>query len=193
MKISQLTSKLRILSVNRFTHKNLNLNKVVVGEFTYGTPIIHNITGKYKTYIGNFCSISNNVHIIVDGNHRTDWISTYPFGELIEDLPKNEGHPTGNDVKIGNDVWIGKNVIILPGVHIGDGAVIGAGSIVTKDIASYEIVDGNPARHIRYRFTNEQIKLLEKIKWWNWPLEKIKANVNLLQSANIDEFLKKFK
>jgi len=133
------------------------------------------------------------VKIIVDGNHRIDWISTYPFGELIKDIPKNQGHPIGKgDIIIGNDVWIGMDVVILPGVQIGDGAVIGASSVVTKIVEDYELVSGNPAHHIKHRFTKAQIKALKRIRWWDWPIEKIKANANFLQSSNIDQFIKIF-
>ena len=94
---------------------------------------------------------------------------------------------------IGNDVWIGEHVLILPGVQIGDGAVIAAGSVVTKNVSDYEIVGGVPARHIRNRFTDERIRELKRIKWWDWPLDKIKENYQLLQSSNIDEFIEKFR
>jgi len=148
-------------------------------------------TNRYHVYIGKFCSISANVRIIVDGNHRLDWISTYPFGELIEKVAKNPGHPMGKgDIKIGNDVWIGIDALILPGVTVGDGAVIGAGSVVTKNVGDYEIVGGNPAQHIGYRFEMAQIKELKKLRWWDWPIEKIVKNINFLQSSEIDEFIK---
>jgi UDP-3-O-[3-hydroxymyristoyl] glucosamine N-acyltransferase len=86
-----------------------------------------------------------------------------------------------------------QNVLIVPGVQIGDGAVIAAGSVVTKNVSDYEIVGGNPARHIRNRFTDKQISDLKSIQWWDWPLDKIKANHQLLQSSNIDEFIEKFR
>jgi len=79
-------------------------------------------------------------------------------------------------IEIGNGVWIGTRVIVLPGVKIGDGAIIGAGSIVTKDVAPYSITAGNPAVHKKYRFKPEIIKELLKVKWWDWPVEKIKRN-----------------
>ena len=164
-----------------------------MGDYTYGKPIIFQWHENYRVVIGKFCSIAPNVKIIVDGNYRSDWVATYPFGELIKDIPKHPGHNKGKgDIIIGNDVWICRDVIILPGVQIGDGAVIGAGSIVTKNVYDYEIVAGNPARNIRYRFNEKQIKSLKNIKWWNWSIQKIKNNLNLLQSSNIEEFIKKF-
>jgi lipopolysaccharide transport system ATP-binding protein len=172
--------------------KNKQKN-IIIGEFTYGDPTIRMWTDKYKVKIGKFCSFSYNVTIIVDGNHRIDWISTYPFGKVISNIKENPGHPVGKgDIIIGNDVWIGYNALILPGVKIGDGAVIGANSVVTKNVDDYGIVAGNPARHIKYRFTQKQIESLKKIKWWDWPIEKIKANLDLIESHNIDEFIERF-
>jgi len=177
---------------NKFAGCISHQNNIHIDKFTYGSPQIYMWTNKYHVYIGKFCSIGDNVRIIVDGNHRTDWISTYPFGELIDDFPKNSGHPIGKgDTQIGNDVWIGRDVLILPGIIIGDGAVIGAGSVVTKNINHYEIVGGNPAKHIRHRFSEVQIKSLRIIQWWNWPIEQIIASAHLLQSPNIDEFINK--
>lgn len=92
--------------------------------------------------------------------------------------------------KIGNDVWIGSNVLIKGGVTIGDGAVVGMGSIVTKDVPPYAVVAGNPAKIIKYRCNDEQIKALLRIKWWDWPIELIKERKN--DFANIDDFIKKY-
>lgn len=180
-------------SVNGSSPDDLLSSNVHIGEFTYGKPEIFIWTNKYHVFIGKYSSIETNVKIIVDGNHNTHWISSYPFGELISGIPKNPDHPAGKgDILIGNDVWIGYGAIILPGVKIGDGAVIGAGSVVTKNIDDYEIVAGNPARHIRYRFSREKIEILKKIKWWDWPVEKIKENADILQSNNIDSLIFNF-
>jgi acetyltransferase-like isoleucine patch superfamily enzyme len=190
----KLLNTLRSFSRDQFTRNYVKQENVSVGEYTYGVPTIYNWTNKYKIILGKFCSIGTNVIIILDGNHRTDWISTYPFGHLIDGIAKNEGHPAGKgDIRIGNDVWIGSHVMILPGVSIGDGAVIGAGSVVTKNVDDYEIVAGNPAKHIRFRFRDDQISALKKIQWWNWDIEKIKSNIASIESENIDDFLKKFK
>lgn len=104
----------------------------------------------------------------------------------MPDVKRNPAHPAGKrDIHIGNDVWIGMDSIILPGVRIGDGAIIGAGSVVAKDVSDYEVVAGNPARHIRFRFTSGQIADLRRIAWRDWPIEQIKANAGVLQSGNI--------
>ena len=176
-----------------FRQRSAHQKNIQIGEFSYGDPHVWMFTDRYRLVIGKFCAISANVRIIVDGNHRPDWISTFPFGDLFQWAARNPGHPAGRgDMVIGNDVWIGLDVVILPGVQIGDGAVIAAGSVVTKNVGDYEIVGGNPARHIKNRFTDQQISDLKSIKWWDWPLDKIKANYQLLQSPNIDEFITRF-
>lgn len=190
----------RVMTIYNFMKKNLGFKEdsikdknLKIGDFTYGIPKIYIWNDKYHVVIGKFCSISKNVQIIVDGNHRTDWITTYPFGNILEDIPKNPCEAMGKgNIIIGNDVWIGMDVTILPGIKVGDGAVIGAGSMVTKNIKDYEIVAGNPARHVRYRFDKNQIKQLKKIRWWDWPIEKIKDEINMLESTDIEKFIKKY-
>lgn len=181
-----------INNYKKYFPKKTNFGNVFIDKYTYGEPLILDWTHKYKLEIGKFCSIAGNVQIILDGNHRSDWVSMYPF-YLIQGVTQREGHPLGKgDMKIGHDVWIGRGAIILPGVSIGNGAVVGAGSVVTKNVEAYSITAGNPARHIRYRFTYEQIEKLEKIQWWNWDIDKIKTNVSLLQSDDINSFINKF-
>jgi carbonic anhydrase/acetyltransferase-like protein (isoleucine patch superfamily) len=91
------------------------------------------------------------------------------FNEAPENLIKSP-------ICIGNDVWIGNDVIILSGVNVGDGACVGAGSVVTKDIPPYAIAVGVPARTVKYRFSEEVIEYLLKIRWWHWDDDKIKRN-----------------
>lgn len=90
---------------------------------------------------------------------------------------------------IGNDVWIGYDAIIMPGVKIGDGAIIGTRAVVTKDIPPYTIVGGVPAKPIRKRFDDKTIEKLLSIKWWNWDKEKIKQNIQSIQSGNINDLI----
>jgi acetyltransferase-like isoleucine patch superfamily enzyme len=166
-----------------------------VGEFTYGHGNI-NVRGwgeGYNVYIGKFCSIAENITIYVGGNHRHDRITTYPFGHIHQQVFNSfngEGHPSSKgDVVIGNDCWIGANVTIMSGVKIGDGAVLANNSHIVKDVAPYSIVGGNPAKLIRYRFTEEQIEKLLKIQWWNWDISKINNNSLYLCNTNIDMFI----
>ena len=89
------------------------------------------------------------------------------------------------DIVIGNDVWIGYEAVIMSGVTIGDGAIIGTRAVVTKDVPPYAIVGGSPARVLKKRFSDDIIDKLLKIKWWNWPVEKITRNLEYIQSGNI--------
>lgn len=90
------------------------------------------------------------------------------------------------DTVIGNDVWIGYNATIMPGIHIGDGAIIATNAVVTKDVPSYSIVGGTPAKLIRYRFDEEKIDILNTLKWWEWDIEKITEFIPVLTSNNRD-------
>jgi acetyltransferase-like isoleucine patch superfamily enzyme len=155
-----------------------------IGDYTYGKPEILFDNSGAKLTIGKFCSIADEVTIFLGGNHRTDWISTYPFKIIFGDHPiafKIKGHPaTKGDVNIGNDVWIGHGVTIMSGISIGDGAVIAAKSVITKDVGSYEIWGGNPAKKIKNRFTESEIEKLISIAWWNWDIKEILNKSDLL-------------
>ena len=158
------------------------------GDYTYGTPEIKRWNDETRLYIGKFCSFADGVTIIMGGEHRVDWMTTYPFNDILPSCSYIEGHPaTKGDIIIGNDVWIGMNSIITSGVSIGDGAVIGAGSVVTSSIEPYSISAGHPAKHIRYRFEKEIIDRLLIMKWWDWPDEVIAVCIPLLQSGNFSE------
>lgn len=159
---------------------------VDVGEGTYGENhlIIHKWNSKTKIKIGKYCSIADSVHIFLGGNHDISAVSTYPFGTTSEELiGPREGHPKSNgDISIGNDVWIGSHVSIMSGIVIGDGAVIAAFSHVVKDVLPYEVVGGNPARHIKMRFDAESVEKLLKVRWWDWEKSEIRHNRDLLTS-----------
>lgn len=166
-----------------------------IGDYTYGIPqIIHWGEGA-KLEIGKFCSIAGGVLIFLGGNHRGDWITTYPFSALTSEWPEAKkiiGHPaTKGDVRIGSDVWIGNNATILSGVTIGHGAIIGTHAVVTKDVPSYAIVVGNPAKIVKYRFDESIIEDLLTIKWWDWDIDRIKENISYMCNDNISEFLRK--
>lgn len=174
-----------------------------VGKFTYGHESIEikQWDEGAKLEIGNFCSIASNVTIYLGGNHRTDWITTFPFGHVFtEDLGEKKfvGHPsTKGDVIIGNDVWIGSGATILSGIKIEDGAVISANATVTKDVKAYHIVGGNPAKVLKSRFSEDIVELLIKLKWWNLALEdilNIKETLNAIPSEEkIKNLLNKYR
>lgn len=126
--------------------------------------------------IGSFTSIASGV-ILGGARHPMEWLGMSPVFYKGRDSIKKKfvefELPPPRIVSIGNDVWIGRNAIILPGVNVSDGAVVGAGSVVTKDVPPYAVVAGNPARVIKYRFDEDIIKSLLKIKWWNLSDDEI--------------------
>lgn len=178
---------------NPFYTKDV-LTQYEIGEHTYGIPRIMHWGENASLKIGKYCSIAENVTIFLGGNHRIDWISTYPFNVLNEQFPNARtiiGHPnTKGDVSIGNDVWIGLGATILSGVTIGNGAVIAAMAVVTKNVPPYAIVAGNPAKIVKYRFSQDIIDSLEKTQWWNWPVEKINKNINKICCSDIESFVR---
>lgn len=167
------------------------------GKYTYGNPNVFYYKDGFTDInftVGNFCAIGGNVNIYLGGNHRNDWVTTYPFGHIHKNVFhtfNGVGHPTSKgDVIIGNDVWIADHVTIMSGVTIGDGATIAMNSHVVKNVEPYSLVGGNPAKFIKYKFTPEQIEKLLEIKWWFWEDEKINKFAPLLCNPNIDEFIK---
>ena len=176
-----------------FTNQILNGERYEIGDYTYGVPIVHTYSSRTKLKIGKYCSIADQVTILLGGNHRLYWATTYPFTWLLDEWPEAEGMPchmsSEGDVVIGNDVWIGQEAFILSGVTIGHGAVVGARAVVAEDVEPYSIVAGNPARLVRKRFDDKVIERLLEMAWWDWPVEKIRKNLHLLCSNNLDGLL----
>ena len=164
-----------------------------IGKYTYGADAIKiwdGPPGHADLIIGKFCSIAERITVWVGGNHRVDWISTYPFGHINQTVfNKYDGHDhpkTNGNVIIGNDVWIGADVTIMSGVHIGDGAVIANNAHVVQRVKPYSVVGGNPAEFYYYRFDQETIKKLLELKWWNLDDAVINEISPILCSGNID-------
>jgi acetyltransferase-like isoleucine patch superfamily enzyme len=167
-----------------------------VGRHTYGHEQIsvRHWGEPAELTIGSFCSIADRIDVYLGGNHRTDWVTTFPFPEFSEQWETAEGiagHPSTNgDVRIGNDVWIGSNATIMSGVTIGDGAAVAADSCVTRDVPPYAIVGGNPAVVLRRRFDESTIEGLLEIRWWDWSDERIAASMEQLCSADVEGFVR---
>jgi len=166
-----------------------------VGDYTYGLPEIFWYGECANLIIGKFCSIAKDVNIFLGGEHHLDFVTSYPFSVYpfdwlsIKNIKKLDFRPSKGNVEIGNDVWIGSSATILSGVKIGDGAVIGAHALVCKDVAPYTIYGGNPARFLKNRFNQKHIDELLKIKWWDWPKEKIDTAIPYLLSNDIEKFI----
>ncbi|MDA0782068.1 MAG: CatB-related O-acetyltransferase [Rickettsiales bacterium] len=187
---------------------NMRLNhpKIIVGHRSYYAGYYHGLhfedCVRYldnadknkdcdKLIIGKYCSIASGAVFMMGGNngHRHDRLASYPL-DIIEKTRKPgkknlEGYRKKGDTVIGNDVWIGTEAMIMPGIQIGDGAVIGARAVVTKNVEPYNIVGGNPAKVIKKRFTDEEIKILLKIKWWDLEEETILKNIDILRSGDV--------
>ncbi len=163
-------------------YENSRVGNVQLGDYVYISPRSH----IYNATIGNFCSIGPDVKIGL-GIHPTSLISTSPvfystkkqcgitFSEkdIIEEV---------KIINIGNDVWIGANCTILDGVTIGDGAIIAAGAVVTKDVESFGIYGGIPAKKIKKRFSEEEESLIKSSDWWNLNESELKGKNELFQN-----------
>ena len=162
-------------SIGRGSYGDLN-----VVEFGEGTTL----------KVGNYCSFARGAQVMLGGNHRIDWATTYPFSAIDPRFRHFTGHPQSKgDVAIGDDVWVAREAMILSGVTIGDGAVIGARAVVSRDVAPYTVVAGNPAVTVRPRFPEPIVERLQAIRWWDWPDERIAAAMPLLLSDRIEDFL----
>jgi acetyltransferase-like isoleucine patch superfamily enzyme len=172
------------------------LNPDEFGKYTYGydSLIVKDFGTGERLKIGNFCSLSSGITILLGGNHPIQNVSTYPFGVLNTNIFSGfiNIEKRIKDTVIGNDVWIGHGVTILTGITIGDGSVISANSNVVKDVEPYSIVGGNPAKFIKKRFTEDQINKLLEIKWWDLEDSKIRELLPHICSDDIDQFIKLF-
>lgn len=181
--------------------KNVVTNpSIVVGDYTYyddfddPTRFEDNVLYNFdfeddKLVIGKFCSIASGAKFILNGgNHRTDWLTTYPFPVFGHGWEKAmpDSFPNKGDIVIGNDVWVGYNATIMPGVTVGDGAIVATQAVVTRDVPPYAIVGGNPATIIRKRFDDATIERLLQIQWWDWDIEHITAHLAAICGGSID-------
>ena len=146
-----------------------------------------------KLKVGKFCSIACGAKFLfTSANHTMHSFSTYPFPIFFEEWGLDVENITSawdnkGDIVVGNDVWIGYEAVVLSGVTIGDGAIIGTRAVVTKDVPPYTIVGGIPAKPIRKRFSDEVISRLLELQWWNWSENRIKENIDVIQSGRIQD------
>lgn len=171
---------------------------VTFGNMSYMADglIQSNIPSKVHMLVGNYCQIAHSTTFEMAMNHAFSGITAYPFDQLLgssKDDIARRSMANKRQLIIGHDVWIGSGVRIIKALKIGNGAIIGSGSVVTKDVPPYAIVGGNPAKIIRYRFSPETIEALDKIKWWYWPVERITANRQYMNSLeNVEKFIEMF-
>ncbi|MEX1382979.1 CatB-related O-acetyltransferase [Lutibacter sp.] len=185
--------------------KNIVKNpNIIIGDYTYYDDFenVENFEKNVKYHfdfvgdkliIGKFCMITSDVKFIMNGaNHLTNSLTTYPFaifGNGWENAMDGKSYPRKGDINIGNDVWIGYNATIMAGVTIGDGAIIATNATVIKDVNPYSIVGGNPAKEIKKRFSEDIISKLLELKWWDWDIEKITKNIQILTDNNFEKLI----
>lgn len=177
--------------------ENINLLHADRGTYFDRNINIISWSDRYRIIAGKYNSIGRDCNFFLHANHRPDWITTSsqlwgPVTEEIANMHMNMGHPScKGDIIIQNDVWIGAKSTILSGITIHNGAIVAAGSVVTKDVPAYAIVAGNPAKIVKYRFTEKQIEDLLKISWWDWEEQRVRENALTMWSDNIEEFINK--
>jgi phosphonate metabolism protein (transferase hexapeptide repeat family) len=148
--------------------------------------------------IGKFTSIAamtrinpgNHPMTRASQSHFTYRASAYFPGE--QDEAAFFGWRRGFQVSIGHDVWIGHGAIVLPGRTIGTGAVVGAGAVVTKDVAPYTIVVGNPARPLRRRMSAATAEAMLALCWWDSPHERLRAALPDFRALSPEAFVEKY-
>lgn len=144
-----------------------------------------------RLIIGPFCAFATGCRIVMNGaNHAMAGFSTYPFNIFAGGWetgfdPATWDAECRGDTVIGADVWVGSEAWILPGVTIGAGAIIAAKAVVTRDVAPYAVVAGNPAREVRRRFDDATIARLLQIAWWDWPADRITRNLNAIRGNDL--------
>lgn len=178
-------------------HNFLTINKIIpidcvhsgIGSYGNLNVMIWN-KEKEKLIIGNFVSIANNVTFILGGNHHSDFFMNYPACKF--DSIKGIGSYSKGPIIIGDDVWIGYGAIILSGVKIGKGSVIGAGSVISKDVPPFAIVAGNPAKVVKFRFSENIINELNRWDYKNINISKAINQIDLLNKKLDSENLMKY-
>jgi hypothetical protein len=168
---------------------------VEMGAHTYWDPndirLVTYIPGE-KIIIGKYCSLAAGVTICTGGDHATATVSTWPFDNFwLQRENPTRSYLTTRPTTIGNDVWIGFRAHVGGGVHIGHGAVVGARSVVFSDVPDYAVVAGNPAKLVRYRFSDAVVRRLLRIAWWDWPDEVVRANLEWFYRP-VREFVEQF-
>jgi acetyltransferase-like isoleucine patch superfamily enzyme len=175
-------------SSERRLQRLISAGRVTWGRHSYGTPDVLTFRGDTtRAHVGSYVSIAHGVRLLLGGNHRVDWVTTFPLRAHFG-LPgaHTDGHPSSKgDIVIGNDVWLGYGCTILSGVNIGHGAVVGANSTVTRPVRPYAIMVGSPAREVRRRFSDDEVDALLQLAWWDWPDWKVQQEVDVLCSPNV--------
>jgi acetyltransferase-like isoleucine patch superfamily enzyme len=188
------TPKTRLQSYLRQQEKfKKRYPKYSIGVASYGLPNVYDNNEGSTLKIGAYCSIASNVQIFLGGQHRTNWVSNYPFPFFFDMDSKYgkeyiRGGSRGN-VIVGSDVWLCANCTILSGVTIGHGAVIANGAVISRDVPPYAVMAGNPAKQIKWRFDEGTRNSLLEAAWWQWPTDEINVIMDKVCSSDLTDFL----
>lgn len=178
LRIKLLVSQPRQETISKFVD-NVNVEITMnIGMGSY--HLIEFDVESHRDWIvdmGKYCSIAKiKIFLARSKNHRQEFITTFPlhfmqsyFSAIIDETIIDNSHT----VTIGNDVWIGKDVVLINNITIGTGAIIGAHSVVRENVPAYAVVYGNPARIMKYRFSEEMINKLLMMAWWDWDIDRI--------------------
>ena len=190
------TAAVQDCTLGRYTEvgARTKLLEVELADYSY---VVNDSEIAY-TRFGKFCSVAAMTRIN-PGNHPMERASQSHFTYRASAYFPGERDDSdffawrrSHSVKIGNDVWIGHGAIVLPGRSIGDGAVVAAGAIVTKNVAPYAIVAGNPARLIRPRFPAAIVRRMQALRWWDWQHEQLRRALPDFRTLSAESFVTKY-
>lgn len=162
-----------------FPANEFDQSLVDVGNYTYGDIQVYNWNNNSSLRIGSFCSIAGNVMFILNADHNINTVSTFPYKVILLENERYEAITKG-DIIVDDDVWIGYGATILSGVHIGHGAVIAAGAVVSKDVESYSVVGGVPAKKIKDHFSEPVISFLTTLDYSKLTKELVESHLDEL-------------
>lgn len=173
-------------------YNRLCKNSYLSGSLGFGSYIGENsvVIGK----VGRFCSIASNVIFLTKTHPISGFVSTHPIfyslkkqcgitfasEQLFDEEPKLD--ESKFSIIVGNDVYIGYGATIIGPAIIGDGAVIAANATVIGDVAPYTVVGGIPAKIIKQRFSEDDIKWLMQLQWWNRDVKWIEEHSDSFMS-----------
>lgn len=150
--------------------------------------------------VGKFCSFASQVRLN-PSNHPMERVTSHHFTYRSADYFEDAAHDdeifewrrsAAQWVSVGHDVWIGHGATVMPGVSVGNGAVIGSGAVVTRDVPSYTIVAGVPARPIRERFPPGLAARIEALGYWDWPHDRLRAALDDFRKLSAEAFVEKY-
>jgi virginiamycin A acetyltransferase len=147
--------------------------------------------GPERLVIGSYCALARGTTFIMGAaNHRIG-LSCYPFPMFGADWARHmdlyAGRPLRGDTVVGSDVWLGHGATVMAGARIGHGAIVAAESVVSGEVPPYAVVAGNPARLVRTRYSEADVRRLLRIAWWDWPVDQVTQHLRLVMGEDIDQ------